>query len=87
MCTKKTCVNPKFDFSWMEKEIKQWRNEFRKKDVIERSISIIPENILFYADLDNYICQTCEGEPIYDMDDYRKQKDEFVNQMILKYGW
>ena len=83
MCTKKE--NIKYDFSWIEKYIRSWQPEFKKKENIQKCIKMIPYNISWFFDKNTSRIWTHLGEEIYDLDDYWNQRHLFEEKMILKY--
>ena len=76
--------NLKYDFSWIENEVKKFQPEFRKKENIRRCIEMIPWKLTHWFDLDKAFVKTHLGELVED--DYFKLKDEYIENLIKKYA-
>lgn len=74
----------KYDFSWIEDEVKKFQPEFRKKENIRRSIEMLPCKLFHWRTLDTNFVITHLNEKVED--DYFKLKDEYIEMLIRKYG-
>lgn len=85
---KKNITKPKtyYNFDYLEKELKQFRPEFRHVDKIEQSINMIESRIFFWFDLDPEKTGTWHnGKKIVPEHDFDKEKEEFIKYLIEKY--
>ena len=76
MYTEKKNMKYDYDFSWIEKEIRQWDPD---------TIFFLPSNLNWWVDLNGGFIKTHLGENIKNLNEYWTEREEFYNEMIKKY--
>ena len=75
--------NMKYDFSWIEKEIRQWDPDILRD--IYYTIFFLPSNLNWQVDLNGGFIKTHLGENIQNLNEYWTEREEFYNERIKTY--
>lgn len=70
--------NNKYDFSWILERVSKWPKELRTPE----NVKMIPSGIFWWTDLDGRILQTHLGEPINDLAEYWRLREEWIDKNI-----
>ena len=80
----------KYKFDYLENNVKQWSDDI-KKNMTKQMLFNLPYYITFWSELDlenhKYINYTFDfyNNVIDDIDNWKKQRDNFINKLYLKY--
>ena len=74
-----------YDFEWIEKEVRQWSRDIRRKLSVDMLCTMLPDGITYYYDLDKSVVCTHLRESINDLSEYRRQRNDYIKKVVGKY--
>ena len=75
-----------YDFDYLEEQVKKFRKEFRKPNVIYWCIRRLPERLFFWSDLHVPSKTYTNGKEIVPEHNYVEERELFINYLVKKYG-